>query len=361
MAWEDDVLSFFGDDSGAFDTSGLSSMDKAAFDFDIDPSTLGSIFNSDINLAAFDFGIDPSTLGGISFDDVYAGLNYSPKDIEQLFAGTYAGGEQGADQVISQLGRDLYNELYPMGIENLSSSSYEGLGYTANEIADLMAGQEGIRDTNWSGVIKTDSQGNITQIGNTKFGGGAGGGGGGDIKKIIDTITKGIGNKDNAALIAMLGGLLGLLGKGSAPKAPIGYQGGIPKYKSIRGEAMSPTAGGRRPGGANIPSLTGGYTLTKAAGGGLMDLAQGGRPARYLRGGTDGMADEIKTDIDGKQPARLSHGEFVIPADVVSHLGNGNSDAGADVLYDMMAKVRKARTGTTKQGKQINPRKMIPA
>ena len=73
------------------------------------------------------------------------------------------------------------------------------------------------------------------------------------------------------------------------------------------------------------------------------------------------MADEIKTDIDGKQPARLSHGEFVIPADVVSHLGNGNSDAGADVLYDMMAKVRKARTGTTKQGRQINPRKMIPA
>jgi hypothetical protein len=73
------------------------------------------------------------------------------------------------------------------------------------------------------------------------------------------------------------------------------------------------------------------------------------------------MADKIKTNIDGKQPARLSHGEFVIPADVVSHLGNGNSDAGADVLYDMMAKIRKARTGTTKQGKQINPRKYTPA
>ena len=92
-----------------------------------------------------------------------------------------------------------------------------------------------------------------------------------------------------------------------------------------------------------------------------MDLAAGGRPARYLRGGTDGMADKIKTDIDGKQPARLSHGEFVIPADVVSHLGNGNSDAGADVLYEMMDKVRTARTGTKKQGKQINPRKYTPA
>jgi len=166
--------------------------------------------------------------------------------------------------------------------------------------------------------------------------------------------------KDNALLIALLGGLLGLLGKGSAPKLPVGYQGGIPKYTSTRGQAVSPTAGGRRAGGAGIPSLTGGYTLTKAAEGGLMDLAGGGT-ARYLRGGTDGMADKIKTSIDGKQPARLSHGEFVIPADVVSHLGNGNSDAGADVLYEMMAKVRKARTGTRKQGKQINPRQYTPA
>ena len=142
--------------------------------------------------------------------------------------------------------------------------------------------------------------------------------------------------------MALLGGLIGLLGKGSAPKTPVGYQGGIPKYTAAR-----------------VPGR--GVQYTRAAGGGLMDLAGGGETARYLRGGTDGMADKIKTSIDGKQPARLSHGEFVIPADVVSHLGNGNSDAGADVLYDMMAKVRKARTGTSKQGKQINPRKMIPS
>jgi hypothetical protein len=56
----------------------------------------------------------------------------------------------------------------------------------------------------------------------------------------------------------------------------------------------------------------------------------------------------------------LSHGEFVIPADVVSHLGNGNSEAGADRLYSMMDKIRKARTGTKKQGKQINPNKFLP-
>jgi hypothetical protein len=93
------------------------------------------------------------------------------------------------------------------------------------------------------------------------------------------------------------------------------------------------------------------------ADGGIAMLARGGR---YLQGATDGMADEIPSSIDGKQPAALSHGEFVIPADVVSHLGNGNSDAGAKKLYDMMARVRKARTGNQKQGKKINPDKFMP-
>jgi hypothetical protein len=57
----------------------------------------------------------------------------------------------------------------------------------------------------------------------------------------------------------------------------------------------------------------------------------------------------------------LADGEFVVPADVVSHLGNGSTDAGAKRLYSMMDKVRKARTGTKKQGKQINPNKFVPA
>ena len=91
--------------------------------------------------------------------------------------------------------------------------------------------------------------------------------------------------------------------------------------------------------------------------GGLANLKRG----TYLRGGTDGMADKLRTSIDGGQPAALSHGEFVVPADVVSHLGNGNSDAGAKRLYAMMDKVRQARTGSKKQGKQIDPNKYMPA
>jgi len=91
--------------------------------------------------------------------------------------------------------------------------------------------------------------------------------------------------------------------------------------------------------------------------GGIATLAHG----RYLDGPSDGMADKLPANIDGKQEARLSHGEFVIPADVVSHLGNGNSSAGAQRLYSMMDRIRQARTGTKKQGKQINPDKYVPA
>ena len=95
------------------------------------------------------------------------------------------------------------------------------------------------------------------------------------------------------------------------------------------------------------------------ANGGIAMLAKGGEP-RYLQGQTDGMADEIPSNIDGKQEAALSHGEFVIPADVVSHLGNGNSDAGAKKLYQMMDRIREARTGTKEQGKEINPDSFMP-
>ena len=99
-----------------------------------------------------------------------------------------------------------------------------------------------------------------------------------------------------------------------------------------------------------------GYTPRYAAGG----LASLPGKGYYLGGPTDGMADQVPAQIDGRQPAALSDGEFVIPADVVSHLGNGNSDAGAKQLYGMMDRVRQERTGTTKQGKQINPATFMP-
>jgi hypothetical protein len=111
-----------------------------------------------------------------------------------------------------------------------------------------------------------------------------------------------------------------------------------------------------------LENREGDYT-TGGIGGGYGGAAGGLASAKqpfYLGGPTDGMADEVPAHIDNKRPAALSDGEFVIPADVVSHLGNGNSNAGASRLYEMMDRVREARTGNRKQGIQINPNKFMP-
>jgi hypothetical protein len=107
-----------------------------------------------------------------------------------------------------------------------------------------------------------------------------------------------------------------------------------------------------------------------AAEGGVMGMAHGGSTeyhlgsysdgGRLLKGPGDGMSDEIPATIAHKQPARLAEGEFVVPADVVSHLGNGSTDAGAKHLYKMMDNVRHARTGKKKQAKQIKAEKFLP-
>jgi hypothetical protein len=101
--------------------------------------------------------------------------------------------------------------------------------------------------------------------------------------------------------------------------------------------------------------------------GGIAALARGRReirksmPPRFLSGGGDGMSDSIPAVINNKQPARLADGEFVIPADVVSHLGNGSSKAGAKKLYAMMDRLRKARTGKKRQAPKVNVNRMMPA
>jgi hypothetical protein len=132
----------------------------------------------------------------------------------------------------------------------------------------------------------------------------------------------------------------------------------VPTYTEENVRGMQYAAGGLTGlYGAEVESLYSDNVTRKKdyAVGGIAGMAKG----RYLGGATDGMADKIPARIGGKQEARLSHGEFVIPADVVSHLGNGNSEAGAKRLYSMMDKIRAARTGTKKQGKQINPDKFL--
>jgi hypothetical protein len=119
-----------------------------------------------------------------------------------------------------------------------------------------------------------------------------------------------------------------------------------------------------RPLGAKTEAGGSSLDPENAASGGIMHSSLGGYAAggnpRLLKGPGDGMSDNIPATINGRQPARLADGEFVIPADVVSHLGNGSTEAGAKQLHAMMDKVRKARTGNSKQGKNIKPQKYMP-
>ena len=148
-------------------------------------------------------------------------------------------------------------------------------------------------------------------------------------------------NLTKALAAAGIGGLLGYAGR-PKPVAPMGMQAG----------SLGLTQN-------QVYNALKGVPVKRAEGGGIDGYAGGGG-LHYLKSAEDGMADKIPATIDNKQPAKLSGGEFVIPADVVSHLGNGNSEAGAKQLYDMMDRIRHARTGTKKQGKQINPAKFTP-
>jgi hypothetical protein len=120
---------------------------------------------------------------------------------------------------------------------------------------------------------------------------------------------------------------------------------------------------------ANIKGLPGVKAAAKplgnieeAASGGIMSSIGGySDGGRMLKGPGDGMSDSIPGIIGGKQPARLADGEFVVPADVVSHLGNGSTDAGARKLYKMMDKIRKARTGKKKQAPAVKADRYMPA
>lgn len=119
-----------------------------------------------------------------------------------------------------------------------------------------------------------------------------------------------------------------------------------------------------------VDPATYGGTLT-AASGGMMGYATGGGISslgtysdggRMLRGPGDGVSDSIPATIGGHQKAALADGEFVIPARIVSEIGNGSSDAGARKLYAMMEKIQQARKKTTKNvAADTKAEKYLPA
>jgi hypothetical protein len=191
------------------------------------------------------------------------------------------------------------------------------------------------------------------------------------------------------SLINALGGGLGQTGQGVYK----GYQGGIPNYTATRTmnpipqtvdvparaavpatattPAVSAAPAGtapRRPGSGGVtyfspitytpvttaaPAVTTAPTVTAAAGGmmasgGVSTLGGYSDGGRLLRGPGDGVSDSIPATIGSKQPARLADGEFVIPARIVSEIGNGSTEAGAKKLYAMMDRIQGARKKSIK-------------
>jgi len=149
--------------------------------------------------------------------------------------------------------------------------------------------------------------------------------------------------------------------------------------------AMGPNMLARRPGSGGVTyfspmqySPIGNFTtaapaapventvVEQAAGGGLMgggisDLGGYSDGGRLLRGPGDGVSDSIPASINNKQPARLADGEFVIPARIVSELGNGSTEAGARKLYAMMSRIQKSRRKAKNIAANTKADKHLPA
>lgn len=187
----------------------------------------------------------------------------------------------------------------------------------------------------------------------------------------ISELFKGTSNLGKAGQLAGVAGIAGLLNNmfsSSGGGQYAGYQGGIPSYTASRTmlpipatvpvptaenpEAVAP----RRPGSGGVTYFTPMQYTKNAAAGGIMSLPRynlGGYSdgGRLLRGPGDGVSDDIPATIGDRQPARLANNEFVIPARIVSEIGNGSTDSGARKLYAMMDRVQKRRQKTVGKGK----------
>jgi hypothetical protein len=136
---------------------------------------------------------------------------------------------------------------------------------------------------------------------------------------------------------------------------PISIAEAKKRYPKLAGKASTTTddtanTGGSYDGGGGM--ATGG--LMAMAGGGMssqFNLGGYSDGGRLLRGPGDGVSDSIPATIGNKRPARLADGEFVVPARIVSELGNGSTEAGARKLYAMMDRVQRARRGTVGKGR----------
>jgi hypothetical protein len=242
---------------------------------------------------------------------------------------------------------------------NMMSSMAPAGGGTVN----AMSGEPNMQGTRLANGGISGS-GNLDLSIPLDFGGGNGGGFGGAGVNGYSAVGSGGGSQtgftgqNNTAIGA----------KGGAGSSPLFNTGQTPFDNTIEGDTFQPQ--GTRAFGGNpqqmiglLSSLMQGQQSGNASAQQPLQMAEGGISGagynlggysdggRLLRGPGDGVSDSIPATIGHKQPARLADGEFVVPARIVSELGNGSTEAGARKLYAMMDRVQAARKKTVGKNK----------
>jgi hypothetical protein len=171
-------------------------------------------------------------------------------------------------------------------------------------------------------------------------------------------------------------GLSGGMGSGPASGAMGGFGGGlIQQLLRQYQQQQTPTVTNKTIGGMTDPYMppqqqtqigaeSPKSDIAQYAIGGIADLGGYSDGGRLLRGPGDGVSDSIPASIGNRQPARLADGEFVVPARIVSEIGNGSTEAGARKLYKMMERVQHARrktVGKNQVAKNTKAERLLPA
>jgi len=269
--------------------------------------------------------------------------NYRPDIVKPPtpYRPQYAGG--GPVEMMSNNAVMGANTMYPMA--NMSTSSFAtpyqtpqstnmlaNMAPSGGGAVNMMSGEPSMQGTRMA-------EGGIARLAS-----------GGFFKNIFGDAAQLVGDAGMGAV-----NLVGNIGEGRVSLAKPDHGGGYQEDYSKNSYTYDPNKY------KTYTTPTPDTYQTKYADGGIASLGSYSDGGRMLKGPGDGMSDSIPARIGAKQEARLADGEFVVPADVVSHLGNGSTDAGAKKLYSMMDKVRQARTGRKAQGRQIKPNKYMPA
>lgn len=296
-------------------------------------------------------GLEPSDLGlgGPSIDDLQRKTKYRGPLGQLNLDANYnqdTGQYEGLPSLQLAAGGAISGAGNYYGARTTSGGNQDLYGSSDNAAANTQLSQDGY------GIGRLDKlaqQGSLTKAGDMFYaaGGPVSFADGGDTESSMNleglpSLNLETGRQSGASMGGEFGGLLGaLMNSNPAFASQIGMSGNAapPKFAGLLGAIFKDNP-----------------DLLKQLGVKGSQYAQGG----YLDGPGDGLSDSIPATIEGKQPARLADGEFVVSSDVVSGLGNGSSKAGAKKLYAMMDRVRQQAHGTKKQIRKVNEKKVMP-